>query len=125
VRSPFEMEIPHLPRDGEGPVFPAPWAARAFAMTLKLHQAGHFTWPEWVSVFSDRLAASAHGSHAVTGDAEDYYECWVEALESLLATKGMFDRRALQASRASTIANWPEPDHAAQREPVARSLPLA
>ncbi|HEX7587302.1 MAG TPA: nitrile hydratase accessory protein [Anaerolineae bacterium] len=120
----LEREIPHLPRDGKGPVFPTPWAARAFAMTLQLHQAGHFTWPEWVSVFSDQLSTSTHGPHALAGDAEDYYECWVEALEKILATKEVFDRRALHASRVSTIANWPEPDHSARREPVARSLPL-
>jgi nitrile hydratase accessory protein len=119
------MEIPHLPRDGASPVFPAPWAARAFAMTLELHQAGHFTWLDWVSVFSNQLATSTHGSHALAGDAEDYYACWVEALEQILARNGVFDLRALEASRTSTIANWPEPDHAARREPVARSLPLA
>ena len=119
------MEIPHLPRDGEGPIFPAPWAARAFAMTLELRQAGHFTWSEWVSVFSAELSTSAHGPHAVAGDAEDYYECWVEALEKMLARKGVLDSRSLQVSRASAIDNWPQPDHAARRDPVARSLPLA
>jgi len=119
------MQIPHLPRDGEGPTFPAPWAERAFAMTFTLHQAGHVTWTEWVSVFSAELATSPHGPHAVAGDTEDYYLCWVAALEKILSTKGVFDHRALEAFRASTLEHWPQPDHEARREPVARSLPRA
>jgi len=53
--------------------------------------------------------------HALAGDAEDYYECWVQALETILATKEVFDRRALHASRVSTIANWPSPTLGAAR----------
>jgi len=34
-------------RDAEGPAFREPWEARAFAMVIKLHEAGLFTWPEW------------------------------------------------------------------------------
>jgi nitrile hydratase accessory protein len=120
-----EKEIPHLPCDAEGPVFCAPWAARAFAMALKLNQDGLFSWPEWVAVFSAELASSEHGPHALAGDADDYYECWVNALEKILAGKGILDTSTLEASRESTIASWPEPEHVARREPLARSLPLA
>lgn len=38
--------LPRLPRDEEGPVFRAPWEAQAFAMAVKLHERGIFTWPE-------------------------------------------------------------------------------
>ena len=37
-------DLPDQPRDGDGPVFAEPWEAQAFALTLKLHEAGHFTW---------------------------------------------------------------------------------
>ena len=35
-----------LPRDADGPVFRAPWEAQAFALTVRLHEAGVFTWSE-------------------------------------------------------------------------------
>ena len=39
---------PKLPWDsGEGPVFQEPWEATAFAITVRLFEQGHFTWPEW------------------------------------------------------------------------------
>ena len=31
-------ELPHLPKDVEGPVFAEPWQAQAFALTVGLHQ---------------------------------------------------------------------------------------
>jgi hypothetical protein len=43
---------PNLPRDEDGPVFAEPWQAQAFALTVRLHEAGCFTWKEW----SDTLA---------------------------------------------------------------------
>ena len=44
-----------IPTDAEGPVFRAPWEAQAFAMVVALHQAGHFTWPEWVATISAEI----------------------------------------------------------------------
>ena len=117
--------LPFLPRDPKGVAFPAPWAARAFALTLQLSRAGHFTWPEWVSVFSAELAGNVHGAHARAGDADDYYECWVNALEKMLAQKQLLNASSLKASHAQTLISWPEPKHIAHREPVGRSLPLA
>ena len=48
--------LPRLPRDAEGPVFAEPWQAQAFALTLKLHEGGAFTWPEWAQALSAELA---------------------------------------------------------------------
>ena len=117
-------DIPYLPQDSDGPVFCAPWAARAFAMTLRLHQAGHFSWPDWVAIFSAELASNEHGRHAIAGDAEDYFECWVNALETILAKNQIVDSRGLVDSREYAVATWPEPEHVGRREPVARSMPL-
>jgi hypothetical protein len=33
-------------RDADAPTFNEPWEAQAFALTLQLHEAGHFTWRE-------------------------------------------------------------------------------
>ena len=41
-------DLPALPRDEAGaPVFQAPWEAQAFAMVVRLREAGHLTWAEW------------------------------------------------------------------------------
>ncbi|MBI1338657.1 nitrile hydratase accessory protein [bacterium] len=65
-------------------VFREPWEARAFAMTLALHERGLFTWSEWAAALSARL----HDPHADPSGA-DYYHHWVEALGDLLASKGV------------------------------------
>ncbi|MEK7878383.1 MAG: nitrile hydratase accessory protein, partial [candidate division NC10 bacterium] len=39
-------DLPALPGDTEGPVFQEPWEAEAFAMAVRLHEAGYFTWRE-------------------------------------------------------------------------------
>jgi nitrile hydratase accessory protein len=75
-----------FPRDLEGPVFNEPWEARAFAMVLRLHERGLFTWTEWAAALAGEIrAAQASGSPDV-GDT--YYEHWLRALESIVASKG-------------------------------------
>ena len=54
--------LPGQPHDDEGPVFKEPWEAQAFALTLKLHEAGHFTWVEWAETLGAEIrAARARG----------------------------------------------------------------
>ena len=75
-----------LPRDFEGPVFKEPWEARAFAMALRLHERGVFTWPEWADALAREIRA-AHISHdADLGDT--YYQHWLRALEAMVTRKG-------------------------------------
>ena len=38
--------LPQIRRDKDGPVFAEPWQAQAFAMAVKLHEEGVFTWPD-------------------------------------------------------------------------------
>ncbi len=73
--------VPSIPRDDDGPVFPVPWAATAFAMTLALHERGLFTWTEW----AERLGASIEAK-GPTADPEDYWLCWLTALEATIAS---------------------------------------
>jgi hypothetical protein len=39
-----------------GPAFSEPWQAEAFALTLQLARAGHFSWTDWVGTFSMRIS---------------------------------------------------------------------
>ncbi|HSM43060.1 MAG TPA: nitrile hydratase accessory protein [Afifellaceae bacterium] len=71
--------VPSIPRDDDGPVFPAPWAATAFAMTLALHERGLFTWAEW----AERLGA-AIAAKGPAADPENYWLCWLAALETTI-----------------------------------------
>ena len=86
--------LPRLPRDEGGPVFAEPWQAQAFALAVKLSEAGHFTWKEWAAALADELkAAEARGE---PDDGSDYYKHWVAALERLVTAKGLTDDSALR-----------------------------
>ena len=76
-----------LPLDEEGPVFREPWEAQAFAMTINLYRAGHFTWTEWTEQLSQEIAAAKERGDPDTG--ETYYEYWLSALEKLILAKGL------------------------------------
>ena len=85
--------VPSIPCDAEGPVFREPWEAQAFAMAVRLHEAGHFTWTEWAAA----LAAEIRNAHAA-GDPDlgnTYYLHWLAALEHLVAAKGLVSRDEL------------------------------
>ena len=110
-----------IPRDAEGPVFRAPWEAQAFAVAVTLCEAGSFTWPEWVEVFSRQLKQyEAQGLYdPASDDGHHYYEVWLSTLEGLIFEKGMLDQPAVEARRQFLIAHPVAHDHHARREPVA------
>ena len=60
--------------------FEEPWQARAFAMAVRLHEEGHFTWAGW----------SAHLGRALRAAPErPYWESWLAALEQAAAESGL------------------------------------
>jgi hypothetical protein len=90
------------------PVFNEPWEAKVFAIAVRLHQRGLFTWPEWTDALGAEIAVgstitgstitgSATTGSAPTGSpvagspgaAGSYYEHWLRALEALLERKGV------------------------------------
>ena len=71
--------------DGIEPVFAAPWEARAFALTVKLHERGVFSWSQW----SEYLAKSIDS--AAENGGSSYYESWLQALETLLRDSEVVD----------------------------------
>jgi nitrile hydratase accessory protein len=82
-------EVPSIPCDAEGPVFREPWEAQAFAMTLTLHERGLFTWPQWAATLSEEIKRAQAAGDPDTG--ETYYRHWLNALERLVAEKGVAD----------------------------------
>jgi len=86
--------LPDPPGDGAGgPVFEAPWQARAFALTVLLHRRGAFDWPEWSAALARECAAQGPG-------ATGYYTAWVRALQAVLAARGITAHAAEPADRA-------------------------
>ena len=104
-----------IPRDDEGLVFPAPWAARAFALAVALNERGLFAWSE----FSDALGAELERTPPLeAGDPRAYWRAWLAALESLLTKKsiaGPADLSRLQDA-------WRE---AAERTPHGQPIELS
>ena len=78
--------------------FSEPWEAKAFAIIVKLAQAGHFAWSEWVDYFSDEVAAST-AVEAAGGKPKTYYEQWLDAAERILIVKGVTSAEQLAAKR--------------------------
>jgi nitrile hydratase accessory protein len=64
--------------------FDEPWQAEAFATAVQLSRAGVFTWPEWVSAFSETIATQPQRDDESVGDA--YYRQWMSTLENLLGS---------------------------------------
>lgn len=98
MSAPDPLALPRLPRDAEGPVFAEPWQAQAFALTLKLHEGGAFTWAEWAQALSEELNADP-------GDnGTRYYDHWLAALEALVTSRAL----ASAASLAERKTAWAE-----------------
>jgi nitrile hydratase accessory protein len=85
--------LPRIPRDEDGPVFAEPWQAQAFALAVRLSQAGHFTWKEWAATLAAELQAAA--DRGEPDDGSRYYEYWLVALERVVTAKGLTDAASL------------------------------
>ena len=89
-------DLPKLPWEAEdGPVFREPWEATAFAIAVRLSEAGKFTWTEWVDCLSAEIAAARERGDPDLGDR--YYEHWLAALERLVIDKGLGTESELAA----------------------------
>jgi nitrile hydratase accessory protein len=86
-----------IPLDCGEPVFREPWEAQAFAMTLRLHERGLFSWSEWAKALGAEIARAGEGP-------SDYYRLWLAALENLVAAKSIVDPGEI----AQRQAQWRE-----------------
>ncbi|GAB7524002.1 nitrile hydratase accessory protein [Paraburkholderia sp. 2C] len=107
--------LPEWPRDGDAPVFGAPWEAAAFAMTLALYRRGVFTWAEWAAYLHDAIRDAQAAGDPDRGDT--YYRHWLTALERIAAAKGCVTNEGLLERRDA----W---DKAARRTPHGQPIEL-
>ena len=103
------------PGSADEPVFSEPWQAHAFAMVLRLHEQGLFSWSEWASALAAQIGAAQTRDEAGLGDT--YYRHWLSALESIVAAKGASSAAELERYRDA----W---DRAADRTPHGQPIEL-
>ena len=105
---PDKDELIRLRRDESATGFDQPWAARTFAIVVKLFNQKHYAWPEWIDYFSAEIRAPGHyklpyadDAEPLAGDAEridaNYSQLWLSATERLLADKGLVSKEELDA----------------------------
>lgn len=90
-------------------LFEAPWQGRVFGMAHRLAEQGVFPWDDFRARLIERIAAWEQSAPA--GAAYPYYDCFLEALESLLLGSGLLDSQALETARSRIEAQPSGHDH--------------
>ncbi len=85
------VDMPLLKK--EAPVFCEPWQAQAFAMTLALHERGHFQWSDWAQTLGEVIKEAQCEGDPDRGDT--YYDHWLTALERLMTNQGSVSTQSL------------------------------
>ena len=71
-------------------------------MTVRLHEAGLFTWPEWAETLGREIAKAGDDTVDGADPTDAYYRHWLDALETLLTEKQVIG----EAERQDRIAAW-------------------
>lgn len=97
--------------------FEHPWELRAFAMAVAAYHNGHYEWSEFQLSLIDSIRR-----WEAEGEPEpwSYYQHWLTALETVLASNGLLSDSALDESTRAVLATPRDANHQeAHREPVA------
>ncbi len=109
-------ELERLIRDDDGALYADDAAARAIAIVMNLFHREHYSWPQWVDMFSAEIDAPGHYANTPDGAARaeavlsgdgktinrNYAGLWLAACEKLLIEKGLVTRSEL-ASRLAAL----------------------
>ena len=105
------------------PVFAEPWEAHAFALAVKLSEAGLFTWGEWSAALAEELAAASRRGEL--DDGSRYYHRWLAALEHLVAAKQLVAPLSLLARKHQWAEAYRRTPHGSPVTLEAAPHPLA
>lgn len=81
--------------------FNTPWSARLFGMTLAASNKQLFTLQQFQAALIDRIKEQEKGG-CITTD-EDYYSCWLEALQGLLEARNLWQPEQLREREAEVV----------------------
>lgn len=112
-------DLPILPLDVEGAaapprangelVFAAPWESRAFGLTMALVEAGAISYETFRTELIEQIAAWEADPPA--GERYNYYGCWLQALERVVAGVGLVSAGDVRARSAALAARPAGHDH--------------
>jgi len=93
--------------------FSAPWEARAFAIAVRLSEAGVCSWDEFrAHLIAEIGKADRVRAHGWSEDGDGYYVYFLRALENLLREKNLVDAPSLEAKmREITDAGHHDHEH--------------
>lgn len=117
ARRRVEQMLVELPGERDELAFERPWELRAFALAVAAHHNGYYDWSEFQLALIGAI-------RRWEGDPEQapwqYYERWLEALETVLSGTGVLTGAELddRAQRVMTTPRDANHQHA-RREPVA------
>jgi nitrile hydratase subunit beta len=93
-----------LPRSNGELVFEEPWQARAFGVAVSLVQEQGLEWDEFRRRLIDEIG-TWEGEHPDrSGEAYDYYERWLMALERLVLETGMVSAEEIEEHALHVVA---------------------
>lgn len=95
------------PRSNGELVFAAPWESRAFGLAISMVESGQFDWDEFRVHLAARIAL---GGREGTKDWS-YYECWLDALETLSVERGVIDAQDVGERARALAERTPGHDH--------------
>ncbi len=78
--------LPGQPLEDDQLAFREPWEAHAFAIAVRLHERGLFTWQQWAATLAEEITRAQAAGDPDTGAT--YYHHWLAALERLVAETG-------------------------------------
>ena len=106
---PAVPDLPALPRDAGGPAFAEPWQAHAFALAVRLAEAGRFSRAEWAAALAEEIRAAQQRGDPDLGPT--YYQHWLNALERLCVAKGLVSDAGLRQRKEQWRQAYPHTPH--------------
>lgn len=105
----LDVEGPAAPPRSNGElVFAEPWQGRAFGLVMALTERGVLSYDVFRGALVERIAAQEKASP--TGQSH-YYQCWLGALEQVLAEAAVVTAAELDARTAAFAARPRGHDH--------------
>ena len=97
------------PRSNGELVFNEPWEGRAFGIVMSLCERNEIAWSRFREHLIDEIAGSQTGDETDTNGS--YYACWLRALETTVAEKGLLQRESLEQRSLQYAARPHGHDH--------------